>query len=71
MNLLTRRISWTTWEFGLAKIGFILSGVIIGALWPAVFRQHVRWIAVVMAAALAWPVAVWARGFKPGGGSVT
>lgn len=61
MNLIRRRIVWTTWEFGLAKVGFILSGVILGALRPGLFRPRIGLLAGLMAAALAWPVVVWLR----------
>jgi hypothetical protein len=64
MNLLTRRIGWTTWEFGLAKVGFILFGIIVGALWPELWRPVIGVLAVLAVAALAWPVAVWLRGLK-------
>jgi hypothetical protein len=64
MNLLTREIRWSTWEFGLAKIGFILMGIIIGALMPELWQPVIAVLAVLMVAALFWPVTVWLRGFR-------
>jgi hypothetical protein len=64
MNILTRKIHWTTWEFGLAKIGFILLGIIIGTLSPELWRPVIGVLAVLMVAALVWPTMVWLRGFR-------
>lgn len=63
MNIITREVRWKTWEFGLAKLGFVLSGVIIGALRPTLFRPRLGLLGGIVAALLAWPVAVWLRGF--------
>jgi hypothetical protein len=61
-SLFTRRVDWSTWEFGLAKVGFILFGIIIGATWPEVFRPLLLLLAVVGVAALVWPTYLWFRG---------
>jgi hypothetical protein len=63
MNLITREIRWKTWEFGLAKLGFILSGVILGALRPALFRPRLGLLGGLAVGLLAWPVVAWMRGF--------
>jgi NhaP-type Na+/H+ or K+/H+ antiporter len=64
MNLLNHRTTWTTWEFGLAKLGFILFGLVVGSRRPEAWRRYSGLLAALAALALIRPSALWIRSFR-------
>jgi hypothetical protein len=59
MNLLTRRVPWATWQFGLLKLAMLALGIILGALFAESWRPWLWPIGLLFLVTAVWVTVLW------------
>ncbi len=46
MSLITRRVCWPVWKFGVLKVAMLSFGILAGSNWPALWKssQVALWV---------------------------
>jgi len=61
MNLLTRKIPWATWQFGVLKIAMLCLGVLLGVYFAEVWRPFLPVVWIVAVVTTIWVSVIWLR----------
>jgi hypothetical protein len=64
MNILTQRLPWANWQFGLLKASMAAMGILLGASFPEFWRSILWLVWVVFVVTVVWVSALWLRAMK-------
>lgn len=61
MNILTKRISWAYWQFGLLKLCTISFGIILGSYFADFWRPIISFVWIIFIVTYVLAIWMWFR----------
>ncbi len=61
MNILTRTVLWTNWQFGVLKLAMLALGIMIGVSFADFLKPYLWLFGLVFLATTTWVTIMWVR----------
>lgn len=66
MSILTKKVSWQNWQFGVFKLSMVALGILLGVYFTAFWRNLLWLVWIVFVITIVWVSIMWLKAVSLG-----